>query len=1432
MLGSLEPQSLTVVHRIFCSIVKRRSRSWLIAVFAIVIIAPTMGTADISANEGFQDLAINETGFVVPNRHRSDLLQGWLAALAAEDVNIALGALELSSYAPEGLRAELAEGALTTKILQKLYQRANRSERNEIERLLQGHHSWIIELERELSERLVKAINEGTVFQDIPRLSLLLHELPSMPETLASAVVVSFLKVENSQIIETLAGVMRKNPASFSHEAERLSSFVEQSEDVLNEVRARNALIVAFMLDAQLSTETILAALSDPLQDLTIKALEYLKRRTTPLDPRILEAVRALFLSADDNTVFELAAGVLTKHGSADNVELFESLLPSISHKSVPFKLTLFDHLPASLHSAVVDWPLSTDQEFIAQSADCRQFLHDVQLLKLRAIVTDDDLWTLLSETKSCSREGDGTTLAEPLIVRHKLLSTDYLQARYERSAAEFRGVLDNVKFHTPVSQTLVDRLSPLLSSVINHGDWKTAHLLAELGITFHSDQAAKGWTKILDPSVLERIDVLELIAALPYHAPVVEPLMVVAEDSSKDAAVRIRALEAVSKAPSLSGLELRFIELLKDVNPLVALSALKAMVRFMLNPSRTPRDPAIPTELLAKYAGSEDARKTVLHLLVLLAAESDRYDETLAAVIGASAAQAGCWDLSPSRLLPPERWLAVIELGLRRPSVARLAQACVITLTGGDGAAQSIATHLLGSDPSLQDDLERSTLLSAFDAHWSATPIASQVRNRIATNVPQLLRSLPYTMKSQDALADWVNRLEPVYRDAAQQVSDERTQRRTLAILIALPTTVGFHALAWAFLLALYPLSSMVRATFFWNAKTRRFLGAGYVDYILSHLPFARRRLFAPFNEQLLGDVAQPGVYEYDRVAYYSESPVTQADKAKPRAIAEALGDPRGRVVLLGPSGIGKSSYLRNLLLNVHEQGRDTAVFLRADQCRGGVETAIAKRAPGLLDDRTLIRTLVYSGALRVFIDGYNEVDVATQECISEFLAANPQGNILVSSQIPLRGLRTLPTYHLEPLHDDQVREFLTSRVAILEGDLAVTGDDFVALASAFLDQNKDADSALWLALSNPMDLTTVALLLAAGREPNLLSLQAQQFDLMRAAHLQAHGTSFREAALAEAVLNALLENQDDLSELGVPAEVSSLIEHKLALLRTYQVPGGSPKQAVRFRHDRIRDYVLHFAFLGDEERRYDLSRDSRFAGVYEILARALPPGPAERLKEYLLMDAVDHQDHRLSDQFLKLLRWRESIHRGEPDWLCSYDDKETKALQGRFDVLSGERRDIEESMRALQSDLAEARRITPILTTYDELKLVQLGLEVLRRMGFRVEDGGVSPRVTIQNCTFELMPLASRDGLKPFHIDLLRSRLRRCLEKPLVLTNANTTIPPKERPPDVSVHDQGQLVLGDASVISAVQLFDAFQKSMTNPVAGSRMLEERLQL
>ena len=110
-----------------------------------------------------------------------------------------------------------------------------------------------------------------------------------------------------------------------------------------------------------------------------------------------------------------------------------------------------------------------------------------------------------------------------------------------------------------------------------------------------------------------------------------------------------------------------------------------------------------------------------------------------------------------------------------------------------------------------------------------------------------------------------------------------------------------------------------------------------------------------------------------------------------------------------------------------------------------------------------------------------------------------------------------------------------------------------------------------------------------------------------------------------------------------------------------------------VRFRHEKIADFYLHFALMEPaSEKRFELAGDDRFAGLFDYLARELPLDAANEVKEHLLSAALDTNDHRLSDRFLQHLRWRALFGRDDPPWLARYDTSETSEAVERFDCLA----------------------------------------------------------------------------------------------------------------------------------------------------------------
>ena len=79
-------------------------------------------------------------------------------------------------------------------------------------------------------------------------------------------------------------------------------------------------------------------------------------------------------------------------------------------------------------------------------------------------------------------------------------------------------------------------------------------------------------------------------------------------------------------------------------------------------------------------------------------------------------------------------------------------------------------------------------------------------------------------------------------------------------------------------------------------------------------------------------------------------------------------------------------------------------------------------------------------------------------------------------------------------------------------------------------------------------------------------------------------------------------------------------------------------------FRHDKIMEFFIVQTFLGGNERPVQHLGDSRFRGVYFLLAMLTPLSEAQSLRERLLDYAADTKDHTVSDTFVQLLRSRRS--------------------------------------------------------------------------------------------------------------------------------------------------------------------------------------------
>jgi hypothetical protein len=198
-------------------------------------------------------------------------------------------------------------------------------------------------------------------------------------------------------------------------------------------------------------------------------------------------------------------------------------------------------------------------------------------------------------------------------------------------------------------------------------------------------------------------------------------------------------------------------------------------------------------------------------------------------------------------------------------------------------------------------------------------------------------------------------------------------------------------------------------------------------------------------------------------------------------------------------------------------------------------------------------------------------------------------------------------------------------------------------------LDQQDDAEkNSAYRILSNPMDLSIVAGLIAHNQQPDLAQLQAQQYQAMAKAYEQDWNKAFPLAKFAEAVYQMRLNDVTAIDATTFSQEIQSLAgdRFKMVICRQWKTKSKDPEKPDElqeewtFRHDKIAEFFIAQTFLGENEtakqRIEQHISDPRFRGVYFLLATTMPDEAAAELREYLIQYAAQSKDHSVSDEFV----------------------------------------------------------------------------------------------------------------------------------------------------------------------------------------------------
>ncbi|NPU13076.1 hypothetical protein HL666_20100 [Bradyrhizobium sp. 83002] len=670
---------------------------------------------------------------------------------------------------------------------------------------------------------------------------------------------------------------------------------------------------------------------------------------------------------------------------------------------------------------------------------------------------------------------------------------------------------------------------------------------------------------------------------------------------------------------------------------------------------------------------------------------------------------------------------------------------ACVAWLAGSTSAGLTEAGQMLWllslRDGKLATEEDPATQLQTLSGLWSASKqrsLGDLSRRRIIARAGALVPRMGWSLTDVNSLKHWDSELSRDYPDQVWPFRKEWLLRSAYLLALAIPAAALLHLAFWSVLLLAYRTSVRVQTHVFYNPLTRKILGFGYVDILLVWIGPLRRTLFAPFVDAMSGDIGQI-FFGAKEAPYYAKSLVVRLDRAElarglreaerealsggldaaARPITSGLASWKGPTCLFGPSGRGKTSYLRHVLAT-NPQQRSPFVYLRAAQCGSDIVSAICARFPGLGRDTDLIVSLIRSGLLDIYIDGLNEVDRELQERIVRFVVDFPTANIFVTSQeVGVSLPSKLATYYLLPLTKAQMEEFLLGREPALDASAPLRGKFYRERVEAFLQELADevmepvagaepAQGALvtsFLAtLANPMDLETAATLLSLDIDPDPFRLQEQQFRLVDEDCQDKLKRRFPIVGFSNAALAAREQGKAEIDWTSF-AEYVAILEQRKQVKRTnVEVASGKEVVEYRFRHDKVADFYLHFALLGPEPaKRFAMAGDDRFAGVFDYLARKLPPEAANELKEYLLSRALDSNDHRLSDRFLQHLRWRSLLTCDAPDWLIRYDLPESVKALREFDRLAEIRDGTEAQMRVARTVIENSRLASRLLVAKD---------------------------------------------------------------------------------------------------------------------------------
>lgn len=303
---------------------------------------------------------------------------------------------------------------------------------------------------------------------------------------------------------------------------------------------------------------------------------------------------------------------------------------------------------------------------------------------------------------------------------------------------------------------------------------------------------------------------------------------------------------------------------------------------------------------------------------------------------------------------------------------------------------------------------------LTAFKNFWDSVESFNKLRSDLVRQIAFVIGKLEDKWQKEDVslLETMAEKLkDTIYADSLKKIISSIKNRNYLYLL---PGTGLLHLLLWVFLFWVYPRSFHVQTIFFWNSSIRNIVGLGYVSFLIIQIPFLRRKLFEPFRESMLENslikVLNPMHFKSLQL-----KPKNSSDSVPVNATAPKL---KGHVIIESDAEFDPSAYLSYLITLRHR----LAIFLPAENCSRSIVEIIQAKMKGIPKDVWLLKKLLYSGTIDIYITGLHNVNSDSRADVIQFMKSNPKANIIVGTQhIQWKPPAASEIYMLKPIEKNR---------------------------------------------------------------------------------------------------------------------------------------------------------------------------------------------------------------------------------------------------------------------------------------------------------------------------------------------------------------------------------------------------------------------------